>query len=269
MQAFHLETSPGNIPWLMYDEIARDPRVANAYPYVVGDNYRGFRIVGTEPELFDEYLVDGKSPFEFVGHGEIFNPTLRQAIVGSVAAREAGLKRGSSFNPTHQLEEHGDHHHDEDYVVVGVLKATNTPVDRVIWIPMEGMWRMEGHHLRGAGEDYLPTPDEFIPDEHKEVSAVMLRLKKTSSGLALQNLYNRKGKRATLAWPIAAEVQRLFQRLGWVNKVLTLVAYLVMFVINTLMNRDHTCPYCLGRSRWAECLTIKFNRAAICRMNAA
>ncbi|MCP5020192.1 MAG: ABC transporter permease [bacterium] len=227
---YHLETSPGNIPWMMYYEISLDPRVEEAYPYVVGDNYRGFRIVGTEPELFDEYLIDDKSPFEFVGHGEIFDPSLRQAIVGSVVAQETGLKRGDSLNPTHQLAEHGDHTHDEDYVVVGVLKATNTPVDRVIWIPMEGMWRMEGHFLRGAGEDYQAMPDEYIPDEHKEVSAVMLRLKKTSSGLALQNLYNKKDKRATLAWPVAAEVQRLFQRLGWVNKVLTLVAYLVMFV---------------------------------------
>ncbi|MFT5057373.1 MAG: putative ABC transport system permease protein [Planctomycetota bacterium] len=227
---YHLETSPGNIPWLMYHEIADDPRVDKAYPYVVGDNYRGFRIVGTEPELFDEYLIDGVSPFDFVGHGEIFDPKLRQAIVGSVVAQETGLRRGSSFNPTHQLDGHGDHQHDEDYVVVGVLRATNMPVDRVIWVPMEGMWRMEGHYLRGAGEDYQPVPDEPIPDEHKEVSAVMLRLKNTSSGLALQNLYNRKDKRATLAWPIAAEVQRLFQRLGWVNKVLTLVAYLVMFV---------------------------------------
>ncbi len=227
---YHLETSPGNIPWLMYHEIANDPRVDKAYPYVVGDNFRGFRIVGTEPEFFEEYLIDGKSPFEFVGHGEIFNPGLRQAIVGSVVAQETGLRRGSAIHPTHQLEEHGDHVHDEDYVVVGVLKATNTPADRVIWIPMEGMWRMEGHFLRGAGEDYQAMPDEPIPDEHKEVSAVMVRLKKTSSGLALQNLYNRQTKTATFAWPITAEVQRLFHRLGWVNKVLTMVAYLVMFV---------------------------------------
>jgi putative ABC transport system permease protein len=227
---YHLDTSPGNIPWLMYDEIAMDPRVDKAFPYVVGDNFRGFRIVGTEPELFDRYEVDGKSPFEFVGHGEIFDPGRRQAIMGSVAAQETGLRRGDSFNPTHTLEEDCDHHHDEDYVISGVLKATNTPVDRVIWIPMEGMWRMEGHFLRGAGEDYQAVPNEPIPDEHKEVSAVMVRLKKTSSGLAMQNLYNRKGKQATFAWPIAAEVQKLFQRLGWVNKVLTMVAYLVMFV---------------------------------------
>src|SRR6187549_2035944 len=46
---FHLETSPGNIPWSMYQEMARNPKVELAIPYAVGDNYKGYRIVGTTP----------------------------------------------------------------------------------------------------------------------------------------------------------------------------------------------------------------------------
>src|ERR1041385_7205829 len=49
---FHLETSPGNIPWAMYKEISSRPQVSLAIPYAVGDNYHGFRIVGTTEELF-------------------------------------------------------------------------------------------------------------------------------------------------------------------------------------------------------------------------
>ena len=44
---FHLETSPGNIPWSMYTALQEDRRVELAIPYAVGDNYKGFRIVGT------------------------------------------------------------------------------------------------------------------------------------------------------------------------------------------------------------------------------
>ena len=51
---FHLETSPGNIPWEMYEAIKRDPNVGLAVPYAVGDNYRGYRIVGTEKSLFTD-----------------------------------------------------------------------------------------------------------------------------------------------------------------------------------------------------------------------
>ena len=44
---FHLETSPGNIPWTLYKEVSEDSTVELAIPYAVGDNYRGLRIVGT------------------------------------------------------------------------------------------------------------------------------------------------------------------------------------------------------------------------------
>src|SRR5438874_9834876 len=52
---FHLETSPGNIPWSMYTAIAAHPRVTLAIPYAVGDNYKGYRIVGTTPEIFTKF----------------------------------------------------------------------------------------------------------------------------------------------------------------------------------------------------------------------
>jgi hypothetical protein len=52
---FHLETSPGNIPWTMYEQLRRDPRVKLAIPYAVGDSYRGFRIVGTTSNIFTEF----------------------------------------------------------------------------------------------------------------------------------------------------------------------------------------------------------------------
>src|ERR1051326_5652305 len=52
---FHLETSPGNIPWELYQTMRKDPRVALAIPYAVGDNYRGFRLVGTTDELFSRF----------------------------------------------------------------------------------------------------------------------------------------------------------------------------------------------------------------------
>ncbi len=44
---YHLETSPGNIPWSMYESIKMNPNVELAIPYAVGDNYKGFRMVRT------------------------------------------------------------------------------------------------------------------------------------------------------------------------------------------------------------------------------
>lgn len=46
----------------------------------------------------------------------------------------------------------------------------------------------------------------------------------------LDQAINKQGKVATLAWPISKVMAEFFDKLGWVSKVLTLVAYLVMLV---------------------------------------
>ena len=224
---FHLETSPGNVSWSLYERIAADPRVAAAVPYAVGDSYRGHRIVGTAPEAF---ALSHGGAARFSGQGRLFDAGRREAVIGSAVARRAGLAYGSHFQPAHGVIEAGAHDHEEDFVVVGVLEPTNTPADRVIWIPIEAVFRMGGHVLRGGGEDYHADPSQPIPDEHKEVSAVLLRLKGGMMGASLFREINYQQQEATLAWPVARGMAELFDKLGWMHRVLTLVAYLVVVV---------------------------------------
>lgn len=227
---FHLETSPGNIPWSLYEELADDGRVELAIPYSTGDSYEGHRIVGTTDAMFRDLEYKEGQRFEVQPGGRIFDPALGEAVLGSYAAQKTGLKVGSTFHPSHGVAEHGAESHHEEYVVTGVLEPTNTPADRVIWIPIEGIFRMGGHVLRGGGEDFEVHPHEDIPDEHKEVSAVMLKFKSPSAGFALDHEINREGKEATLAFPIGRVMAELFEKLGWANRVLEFVAYLVVLV---------------------------------------
>ncbi|MDF1799454.1 MAG: ABC transporter permease, partial [Planctomycetota bacterium] len=166
---FHLETSPGNVPWSVYEEIAADERVELALPFAVGDNYKGFRIVGTDERIFTEVTFgEGAAArsLTFEPNGRPFDGARREAVVGSFVAERTGLELGSHFFPSHGVrgvvedehhdEEsggaHDDHAHDDEYVVAGVLEPSGTPNDRVIWIPLEGLYRMDGHYLRGDGE---------------------------------------------------------------------------------------------------------------------
>ena len=227
---FHLETSPGNIPWTMYRAMKNDPRVELAVPYALGDNYHGFRIVGTTRMLFTQSERRDGVRFQARGNGRFFDPTRQEAVLGSFAAQKLGLRLGDNFNPYHGLVFDESMRHDEQYTVVGVLEPTNSPSDRVIWIPIEGIYRMEGHVLRGDGEDYVAQPGREIPDEHKEVSAVMLKFRNPQIGFMMDATINKQGKVATLAWPIGAVMAGLFDKIGWMNQVLALVSYLVVVV---------------------------------------
>src|SRR5438270_4155386 len=79
---YHMDKSPGNIPYSLYEDMARHgrgpatgpttrpdygPFVKQAIPFMVGDSYNGHRLVGTSPQMFG-FDDDGKpvdSPFEY------------------------------------------------------------------------------------------------------------------------------------------------------------------------------------------------------------
>jgi putative ABC transport system permease protein len=227
---FHLEASAGNIPWSMYKQIAANPRVELAIPYAVGDNYKGFRLVGTIPELFTKFRYRSGQGFEVEPGGRFFQADTRDVVVGSYVARQLGLKVGQIINPYHGIQYAESQKHQDQFTIVGILKPTNSPSDRVVWIPIEAVYRMSGHVLRGTGQIYRPTEGEAIPDENKEVSAVMLKFKSAQTGFILDQQINRQGKVATLAWPVAKVMADLFDRIGWVSRILSMVAYLVMVV---------------------------------------
>jgi putative ABC transport system permease protein len=58
----------------------------------------------------------------------------------------------------------------------------------------------------------------------------MLKFKNPQTGFMLDQTINKQGKVATLAWPIGRVMAELFDKIGWVNRILALVAYLVVVV---------------------------------------
>jgi putative ABC transport system permease protein len=227
---FHLESSPGNVPWETYASLRKDPRVSLAIPYAVGDSYRGFRVVGTTDELFTRFeYQEGRKLTPGAG-GRIFDARQREAVIGSTVSQKTGLKVGDRFHPSHGMADSPDGLHREEYVVVGVTNPTNSPSDRVCWIPIEGFFHTAGHALRGTGKEFQAKEGEEIPEEHKEVSAVMLKLRGPKAGYSLEEEINREGKTSTLAWPIGRIMAEFFDKLGWMNRILGLVAGLVAVI---------------------------------------
>ena len=182
---FHLEASPGNLTWEQYELIASDRRVATAVPIAVGDNYKGYRLVGVTMNLFEVEYREGKK--YAVRDGYLFNPEKKQAVVGSFAAERLRLRVGSTFHPYHGLIFDENKQHAETYVVSGIMEPSNTPADRVIWIPIAGLQNMEGHKAETA----------------TDVSAVLVKLRGSSSGMMMNQEFNLQGNVMTFAWPIA------------------------------------------------------------------
>ena len=211
---FHLEASPGNITAADFEMIRHHPAVKTAIPIALGDNFQGWRIVGTVEQLFGDFERAPGKRYAFAPGGRNFKTGTEEAVAGAFAARQLGWKVGTTFKPYHGLAFDPKAQHDELYVVVGVLEPTGTPVDRVIWIPLEGVQTMSGHNPLAA----------------TELSAVLIQLRAPTAGLMLDMMINKQGNRLTFAYPIGAIVAELFNKISWVDKVLTLLAWLVAVV---------------------------------------
>ncbi len=211
---FHVEASPGNLALEDYEDIKKHPGVKHAIPIAVGDNFKGFRLVGTLPALFtDTEYSEGKKYATLPG-GRWMDTSRREAVVGGFAATQLGLKVGDTFHPYHGLLFDEEKQHAETYVVVGVMELTNTPADRVIWIPLAGLQKMSGHDPKTAND----------------ISAVLVKLRNPQAGFRLDLMYNKQGDRLTLAWPIDLIMAQLFAKIGWFDRVLEMIAYLVAVV---------------------------------------
>lgn len=211
---FHLEDPVGNLAYSDFEEIRKNSAVELAVPLAFGDNYRGYRIVGTEPDLFLKTEYRPGHHYEFEPGGRIFDGQRREALIGSFVAQRLHLRVGDKFQPYHGLIFNAEDQHAETYVVVGILKPSNTPADKVLWIPLAGIQTMAGHDPRTA----------------TDVSAVLVKLKSAMVGRNLDLLYNKQGNRLTFAWPIARVMAQLFDKIAWFERILTLVAYLVALV---------------------------------------
>lgn len=210
---FHLEASPGNVAAADYEMVRKHPLIKTAIPIAVGDNLRGFRLVGTAPELFDVQYAPGKK-FTVRAGGRVFAGDAKEAVAGSFAAQRLGLKVGDKFRPFHGLAFDPKAEHADDFVVTGILEPTNTPIDRVVWLPLRGLQTMSGHDPKAA----------------TDVSAVLLQLRTPMAGLQMDMMYNKQGNRLTFAYPVGAIVAELFGKISWFDQVLALVAYLVALV---------------------------------------
>ena len=211
---FHLEASPANISWNDFLDIQKNPSVELAVPIAMGDNFRGYRVVGTSAEMFTQSEYARGRHYAVKPGGRLFEPTLREAVVGSFAARKLRFKVGDKFQPYHGLNFDEKKQHEETYLVVGVLKPSNTPADKVVWIPLAGVQNMSGHATETA----------------TDVSAALVKLRSPLAGRTLELLYNRQGNRLTFAWPIGATMAELFNKIGWFDRVLALIAGLVALV---------------------------------------
>jgi len=252
---YHIDAPTGNIKVSEAQKIIKNPTVKEAIPLAYGDNYEGWRIVGTTPRYAEFYEVKLKE-------GKVFE-TPFEVTVGSYAAKELGLKLGQTFKSNHGLDKEGEEEegHDQLFTVVGIYEASGTVIDRLILTPVESIWEVHNHgdheesshagivsaeehdaelaheddhaHVADtlnndhAHEDEHMHEDEHAHEEDHEVTAYLLIKRLPMAPMILPQLV--KNTNMQLALP-AIEINRLNENFGIGMSVVKAVAILIMII---------------------------------------
>jgi len=242
MNAILLQEAPvGNIPLAYFDKLQRDPRVASAVPLALGDSAYGTPLLGAGLGLFELADPITRQPYFAVSQGRLFAQTF-EAVAGSQAARRWQI--GDKFSSQHGfLAAAPGPAHAASYTIVGVLRPSDTPLDRALFVPLDSYWHL--HETDEAAE--------------RQITVAMLR----PTGLtAVYQLYQ-EINRDTVAQAVLAGqgMLRLFNILGQGESVLRLVSwlalvmgaatvFLVSYAVGAQRRRETAILRALGTGRW-------------------
>ncbi|MFQ3595280.1 MAG: FtsX-like permease family protein [Sphingomonadaceae bacterium] len=153
---YHVDQPTGNVPLETVAMLRKDPAVASAIPLALGDNFAGFRIVGTEPAFLSLHRPE-------LAQGRIWQAPM-EAVIGADVARATGAGLGQRFVGTHGLADDGGEHDHAPFTVVGILARTGTVTDRLILTSVESVWDVHG--IAHGGSDHAHDHDHARDHDH-------------------------------------------------------------------------------------------------------
>jgi putative ABC transport system permease protein len=233
---FHVDFPTGNIKLNEAERFAKHRLVKNAIPLALGDSYQSYRIIGTSQKYAALYKAE-------IQQGNWWKKNL-EVTIGSNAAMLTQLKIGDKFASAHGLADGGHTHNEHQYIVVGILKPTNSVLDNLILTNVESVWEMheehgeeeEEHaeHEHAADSNFIPSP--LVPtvakgDSLKEITSMLIQYRSPMGAIQLPRLVNSQS--SLQAASPAFETARLFSILGVGVDILMGFAY-VLIVISGL-----------------------------------
>lgn len=160
---YQVDDPTGNISFDSVKVWMKHPYVKKAIPLAYGDNYVGFKIVGTTPDYIEKYQAK-------IADGKVFEHNF-EVVVGADVAEKLNLKTGDTFKGTHGSAAEGEVHEHGEYIVVGIASKTGKVIDNLILSNIPTVWQM--HHEEGH-EEVAENPAHgehgHIHNEHEVVS---------------------------------------------------------------------------------------------------
>ena len=238
---YHIDSPTGNISVEDAKKIKNNRMVGSSIDLLYGDNYKGYRIVGTEQKFLDLYKAKIKEGRKWEDPFEV--------VVGSKIYSKFNIKIDDELMSSHGLRETGEEHSDQLFKVVGLLEPSNSVIDQLIVTSPQSIWDLHDDHDHG-GEEHDEEHDHEHDEEHdhehdeehdhehdeehdhehddKEITAMLIKFKSPMNIIQFPRQIN-EDTNLQAAVP-SYEISRLFKLFGFGIETLTYLAYLIIIV---------------------------------------
>lgn len=208
---YQIDNPTGNVYLDDVQTIAQNPMVKEMIPLSMGDNFQGYRILGTNKKYFEHFKTKFAS-------GKMFKADL-EVVLGGQTALNTNLKVGDTFESSHGLDSEGEKHNERKYKVVGILEFNNSVVDNLILTSLGSVWSIHEHHEAGEMEDST---------KKREITSAIIKFRSPMGMMTMPRNINQNSK-LQAAVP-AIEVNRLFELLGIGIDGLQVLAAVIMLI---------------------------------------
>lgn len=219
---FHIDVPPGNVKLNAVKALEKNPLIAQVIPLSLGDNLRGFRIVGTSSAYAAHYGAK-------LEQGRMWE-TPMQAVVGASVAKKLGLTLGNTFAGAHGLGGGGHAHEDSQFTVVGILAPGGSVLDRLILTDTASVWKV--HEVHAAHDDHDEhdsadhTAESTADNDAREITMALVTYKTPLAAMSFPRWVNTTTDMQA-ASP-AVEISRLLHMLGLGTDVLRAFAAVLL-----------------------------------------
>jgi putative ABC transport system permease protein len=236
---YHIDNPTGNISIKQATPLLRDlhPLIKKAIPLSLGDNYKSFRIVGTNHDLVE--LYNGK-----LKEGNLWSADF-EVTIGRSVADDTGLKLGDTFVSSHGFNEDDDMAHDHSsFKVVGILEGTGSVLDQLILTNTATIWLVHEHEEETGEEAAGQTHEshdhgdqshdnsnaDLLNHPEQEITSVLIQYKSRTNFQALNFGRNINENTEMQAASPAIEINRLYNMIGVGTDALRSLAILIAIV---------------------------------------
>lgn len=219
---YHIDYPTGNIDMADAQMLQKNRLIKNIIPLGLGDNYQGYRIVGTNHDYLELYQAGFES-------GVVWRKPF-DVVLGAEVAKKTGLGLGDNFIGSHGIGTSSHTHDEHPYTITGILAPMGNVLDKLVLTSIESVWYTHDEEDDDHDKFHADVATTGFPEteEDRELTSLLVQYRNPMAAVQLPRMINSRS--ALQAASPSFEISRLFELLGVGVKLIQGLAIVIIII---------------------------------------